>query len=264
MPGLSGKVAIVTGASKGMGRHFVRALVAAGMSVGALARPSAALANLPGEFAGPDAGKVLAIPCDVTDPDAVNAAVAQTVERFGRLDVVVNNAAIFIPFPFGEGSDDLIRRHVEVNILGVAWLIRAAIPHLKATSGQIVTISSESVRLPYPMLALYAGTKAAIETMSEGLRAELRSDNIRVTILRSGTVAGGSGGEAWDPVHTERFFRKIVETGHASFSGESATPESMAEALVAVLALPPDVSVDLVELRAAREGMPEGAKAVAT
>jgi len=263
MQNLAGKVAIVTGASKGMGRHFVHALVAEGMNVAALARPSAELDSLPGEFAGPCANRVIAVPCDVADPAAVNAAVAATVDRFGRLDVIVNNAAVFSPFPFADGSDAVIRGQVEVNILGVAWLIRAAIPHLRATSGQIVTISSETVRLPYPMLALYAATKAAIETLSEGLRSELRSENIRVTVLRSGVVAGSSASKGWDPVIAQRFFEKIVETGHAAFGGEAATPESMAEALVALLALPPDVSVDLIELRAAREGMPEGAKAVA-
>ena len=256
MRSLVGKVAIVTGASKGMGRHFVRALVAAGAKVGALARASAQLDEIAAEFG--DA--VLAIPCDVSSAQEVNAAVAATVERFGRLDFLVNNAAIFHPFAFEEGSDEIIRQHIDVNVLGVSWLIRAAIPHLRRTQGQIVTISSESVRHPFPMLALYAGTKAAVEAMSQGLRDELRADGIRVSILRSGTVAGGSGGDTWSDATKQKFYAKIVETGHAAFSGEPATPESMAEALLAVLALPSDVCADLIEVRAARAGMPEGAK----
>jgi len=254
MESLAGKVAIVTGASKGMGQHFVRALVAAGAKVGALARASAELDRLAGEFGG----EVLAIPCDVASPEAVNAAVARTVGHFGQLDIVVNNAAIFMPFSFDEGSDEIIRAHVDVNILGVAWLIRAAIPHLRRTQGQIITISSESVRLPFPMLALYAATKAAVETLSEGLRAELRADDIRVGILRSGAVAGSTGSVSWPKEDAEKFYKTIMATGHASFSGEAALPESMAEALVAVLALPRDVSVDIIELRSARAGMPEG------
>ena len=259
MEQLAGKVAIVSGASKGMGRHFVAALVAAGMKVAALARPSAQL----DELAAQHGDAVLAIPCDVTDSAAVNRAVAQAAERFGRIDVLVNNAAIYHPFPFGEGSDEIIRAHLDINVLGVAWLIRAAIPHLKQTQGQILSISSESVNLPFPMLALYAATKAAVETLSEGLREELRSDGIRVGILRSGSVSGGAGGASWSDETKAAFYTKILSTGHAAMSGSPATPESMARALLAALALPRDISVDLIEVRAAQEGLPDGAKAVA-
>lgn len=258
MERLAGKVAIVSGASKGMGRHFVRALLAAGMRVGALARPSTQLDSLAEEFGE----GVLPIACDVADPDQVNRAVAQVAARFGRIDVVVNNAAVFEPFAFEAGSDAVIRRHLDINVLGVCWLTRAAIPHLKASQGQIVSVSSESVHMPFPMLALYAASKAAIEVLSEGLRAELRSDGIRVSVLRSGSVSGGSGGDSWSEEARTAFYQKIVQTGHASMSGAPASPESMAEALVSVLALPRDVSVDVIELRAAQAGMPEGAKEV--
>jgi|SRR3546814_854339 len=259
MERLAGKVAVVTGASKGMGRHFVAALVGAGMRVACLARPSEELASLADEFG--DA--VLALPCDVTVSDAVNAAVAQTVDRFGRIDVVVANAAVYHPFAFESGSDAIIRSHVDINILGVSWLIRASIPHLRATKGQIVAISSESVRMPFPMLALYAATKAAVETLCQGLRDELRDDDIRVTILRSGSVKGGSGGKAWSQETIDAFYKKIVATGHAAMTGESATPESMAASLLAVIGLPADIGVDLIEVRAAQTGVPEGAKQVA-
>tara|TARA_R110000850_G_scaffold221274_1_gene347084 strand:+ start:182 stop:976 length:795 start_codon:yes stop_codon:yes gene_type:complete len=253
---LAGKVAVISGASKGMGRHFVAAMVEAGMRVACLARPSAELASL-----AEDHGEaVLTLPCDVTEPEAVDSAVAQSLAHFGQLDVVVANAAVYHPFAFDQGSDDIIRSHVDVNILGVAWLVRAAIPHLRATRGQIVAISSESVHMPFPMLALYAATKAAVETLCNGLRDELRSDDIRVTILRSGSVKGGSGGKAWSEETTAAFYKKIVETGHASMSGDAATPESMAQALLATIGLPADIGVDLIEVRAARAGVPDGAK----
>ncbi len=112
------------------------------------------------------------------------------------------------------------------------------------------------------MLALYAATKAAVETLSAGLRDELRSDGIRVSVLRSGSVSGGSGGESWTDAEKQAFYTKIVQTGHAAMSGSPATPESMAKALVATLALPRDISVDLIEVRAAQEGLPEGARQV--
>lgn len=254
---LAGKVAIVTGASKGMGRHFVARLIEHGANVVALARPSSELDSLSAEHGG----KLLSIACDVADSKSASDAVGKAAAHFGRIDFLINNAAIYHPFLFEHGSDAIIRRHVDVNVLGVAWLVRAAIPHLRDTNGQIVTISSESVTMPFPMLALYAATKAAIETLSEGLRAELRSEGIRVTVLRSGSVSGGSGGNEWSEETRQAFFKKIVETGHASMTGAPATPESMARALIAILTLPHDVSVDLIELRAARPGLPEGARA---
>lgn len=255
MEQLVGKVAVVTGASKGMGRHFVAALAGAGMTVACLARPSSEFDTLSAEFG--DA--VLPLACDVTDPAAVTAAIEHTAAALGRIDLLVNNAAIYHPFAFDEASDAIIRQHLEINVLGVAWAIRAAIPHLRATRGQIVSISSESVRMPFPMLALYAASKAAVETLSEGLREELRSDGIRVSVLRSGSVSGGSGGDSWSDETKQKFYTKIVETGHAAMSGSPATPQSMASALLAMVSLPRDVSVDLIELRAAQAGMPEGA-----
>jgi len=260
MERLSGKVAVVTGASKGMGRHFVGALTEAGARVACLARPSDELDSLAGEFGG----AVLPIACDVASPEAVNAAIARTAAHFGRIDVVVANAAIFHPFAFEAGSDEMIQSHVDINLLGVCWLVRSAIPHLRATKGQVVAISSESVNMPFPMLALYAATKAAVETLCHGLRDELRSEDIRFTVLRSGSVKGGSGGKSWSEETVAAFYKKIVETGHAAMTGEGATPESMAKALLSVIGLPPDIGVDLIEVRAAQTGMPEGAKTAAS
>lgn len=245
---LQGRVAVVTGASKGMGSHFVDALVTAGAKVACLARASAALDAVVARHGDSAAAFV----CDVSRADQVDAAIAGAVAHFGRLDLLVNNAAIFHPFLLEESTVADVEGHVAVNLLGPIWCIRAAIPHLRATKGQVVTISSESVRMPFPYLTVYAATKAAVETLSQGLRDELRSDGIRVSILRSGSVAGGSGGLSWDAGVAQRFFAKIQETGHASFTGDFAEPTSMAQTLVAMASLPDDVNLDLVEARAAR------------
>ncbi|MFC4295803.1 SDR family oxidoreductase [Novosphingobium tardum] len=254
----AGKVAIVTGASKGMGRHFVDALVGQGWQVAALARPSAELDLLGAAYGD----KVIALSCDVSASKAVADAVAETVARFGRLDLVVNNAAAFEPFLLDSATDAQIEGQIALNLTGVIWMMRAAIPHLKASFGQIVTISSESVSHPFPMLGVYAATKAAVEALSAGLREELRGEGVRVSVLRSGSVAGSTASAAWDPAVTQEFYRRIVASGHAAMSGEPATPESMAQALLAMISLPPDVSADLVEVRAARSGLPAGAKAL--
>lgn len=252
MGSLQGKVAIVTGASKGMGSHFVDALVAAGAFVALFARPSAELEAV----AARHGGQAGAFACDVSDPAQVKAATAGAARLFGRLDVLVNNAAVFEPFLLEDARDQQVEQHVAVNLLGPIWCMREAIPHLRATKGHIVSITSESVRMPFPYLTVYAATKAAVETLSQGLRDEVRADGIRVSILRSGSVSGSTGGHAWDPEVTQRFFETIQKTGHASFTGAFATPQSMAATLVAVLSLPHDVNIDLIEARSAFSATP--------
>jgi meso-butanediol dehydrogenase/(S,S)-butanediol dehydrogenase/diacetyl reductase len=247
MTGLAGKVAVVTGASKGMGSHFVDALVGAGARVACLARASAELDAVVAKHGDNAAG----FACDVSSVTAVDAAVAAAVTHFGAIDILVNNAAIFYPFLLEESTPEQVERHVGVNLLGPIWCIRACIPHLRASRGQIVTISSESVRMPFPFLTVYAATKAAVETLSQGLRDELREHGIRVSVLRSGSVAGGTGGAGWDREVAQRFFETIQRTGHAAFTGDFTQPQTMAATLVAVLSLPNDVNIDLIEARSA-------------
>ncbi|HCW62085.1 MULTISPECIES: SDR family oxidoreductase [Sphingobium] len=250
---LEGRVAVVTGASKGMGSHFVDALVAAGARVACLARASVELDAVVARHGGMAAG----FACDVGNAGAVDAAIAAAADRFGRIDLLVNNAAIFHPFLVEDATVHQVEQHVAVNLMGPIWCIRAAIPHLRKSQGQIVTISSESVRMPFPYLTVYAATKAAVEALSQGLRDELRSDGIRVSVLRSGSVAGGTGGQHWDGEVAQRFFAKIQETGHASFTGDFAEPTTMALTLVAMVSLPPDVNLDLVEARSAKPATPD-------
>ncbi|MDB5715717.1 MAG: family oxidoreductase [Sphingomonadales bacterium] len=244
---LAGKVAVVTGASKGMGSHFVDALVAAGARVACLARASSELDAVVARHGDKAAG----FACDVSSVTQVDAAIAAAVAHFGAIDILVNNAAIFHPFLLEESTPEQVERHIGVNLLGPIWCIRACTPHLRASKGQIVTISSESVRMPFPFLTIYAATKAAVETLSQGLRDELREHEIRVTVLRSGSVAGGTGGADWDQEVAQRFFETIQRTGHAAFTGDYTEPQTMAATLVAVLSLPRDVNIDLIEARSA-------------
>ena len=223
---LTGKAGIVTGASRGMGRHFVDALITAGARVACLARPSAALDTL----ASRQDDRIVTVPCDVRSSDEVNAAVGSAVDRLGKLDFLINNAAIFHPFLLESATDSQIEDHIGINLLGPIWCIRAAIPHLRRTRGHILSISSESVRMPFPYLSVYAATKGGLEVLSAAMRDELRADGIRVTVLRSGSVSGSEGSRDWDPATTAAFFETIQRTGHAAFTGESASPESMAKA----------------------------------
>lgn len=243
---LAGRRAIVTGASRGLGSVFARTLADAGVRVTALARPSPALDS----FAGAHP-HILTLPCDVSDPDQVNRAFAQSAERQGRPDILINNAALCLLHRIEEATDADARSEVEVNLLGPLWCGRAAIPYMReAGRGDIVNVSSESVRLPFPYLSIYAATKAALETLSEGLRNELRGDRIRVTVLRSGSVAGGEISRNWPQDRMRQFLETIQKSGHAAFTGQAISPETTATALIDFLSLPAEANVDLIEVRA--------------
>ena len=248
---IRGKTVIITGGSKGLGRVFVDRLIGIGANVACLARPSPDLDAL--KTLGAD--NLLALACDVSDADAVDKAVSDTVARFGKLDAVVNNAALFQPFLIEGCSPEQVRRHFEINVYGPIWTTRSAIPHLKKSKGQIISISSESVKNPFPFLSVYASSKAALETFSTAMREELREAGIRITTLRSGAIAGSTASSGWDPEMGKAFFETIVKTGHAAMAGVPASQESMTDALCAVLSLAADVNVDLFEVRGAAAGM---------
>lgn len=243
---LAGRIAVVTGASRGLGGVFAEALAAAGARVAALARPSDAL----DAFAA-DHPETLTLACDVSRPAEVQRAFESVAATLGPPDILVNNAALCLLHRVEEMTDADAEREVATNLLGPLWCARAAIPHMRAAGrGDIVNISSESVRLPFPYLSLYAATKAGLETLSEGLRSELRDDGIRVTVLRSGSVAGGEIARNWPEARRARFVETIQKSGHAAFAGAAISPQVTAQALINVLSLPPEANVDLIEVRA--------------
>ena len=229
-----------------MGLRFGRALRDEGAKVVILARASEALDAARAEFAG-----ALVLDCDVRSTESVRAAFGAIRETHGRLDGLINNAAACLIHKIEESTDEELRAEVDTNLMGPLLCIREAIPLLKASGGgDIVNVSSESVRLPFPYLTLYAATKAGLETLSQGLRAELRPDGIRVTVLRAGHVAESSLGATWDPARSQAFFETIRASGHLAFSGEAVAPETMAVMLVQLLKAPREANFDLVELRA--------------
>lgn len=245
--GLEGKVAIVTGGSKGMGRAFAEVLAGEGARVVLLARASDAL----DEAAAQLGNAALPIACDVSDAASVRAAIDQAAAHFGRIDILVNNAAITTLLKVETATPAEIEREYAVNLLGPVYATSAAIPHLRAGGGgDIVFVSSESIRMPYPYLTLYASTKSGLEGLAAGLRSELREQGTRVTVLRSGAVAsGGNLGAEWPADRRDDFFATAMKMGHVHFTGTPALPQSMAQALLAIVSLPRDVNLDLVEAR---------------
>ena len=187
-------MALVTGASSGIGAATARALAAEGAAVALLARRADRLDQLKADIESAG-GTALAVPADVTDADQVAAAVQRTVDELGRLDTVVNNAGLMRMAPAAEAPlqdwDELVR----VNIQGVLYVTRAAIPHLIDAAADsprgvadIVTISSTAGWVARPGTAVYSLTKFGVNAFSEGIRQELIGKRVRVGVVGPGTV----------------------------------------------------------------------------
>ena len=190
MAKLDGKVAVVTGASSGIGEATVRALAAEGAAVVAGARRKERLDGLVEEVTN-GGGRAIAVECDVTDEEQAHYLVRRAVEEFGSLDILVNNAGVMLLSTVGKGLSDQWRQMFEVNVMGLLYATDAAIGVMKEQgSGHLVNISSVAGRkVTRTSNGVYAGTKFAVNAISEGLRQELLVDNIRVTVVEPGAVA---------------------------------------------------------------------------
>ena len=173
--GLRNRAAIVTGASRGIGREVARALAAEGALVLLCARDAAALAEVADDLDG----RAVAFAVDVTDPDAANAMVAEAQRAFGRLDVVVNNAGSAEPKPLEDLTADDWHRALELNFLAAARLSVAAVPTMRAAGwGRLVHVASVSGREPDPLFAPYSAAKAALLNLSTSLSRAGAADGV--------------------------------------------------------------------------------------
>jgi NAD(P)-dependent dehydrogenase (short-subunit alcohol dehydrogenase family) len=245
---LDGRVAVVTGASRGIGQAVAKVLAEAGATVGLLARSAGPVAKACADVGSP----AFPLVADVSDPDQVRAAFAEVEQVHGRLDIVVNNAAVASPHLIEEAGDDELLAQVATNVLGPLYVVRSAVPLLRCSDdAHIVNISSDSAADPYPYLTLYAGTKSALETMSRGLVHELKPDGIRVTALRVGRTETGFK-DGWDPARLERALAAWEQAGFTTrVSGEVAqSPEQVASAVLFVCTRAPGTMVDVLHVRA--------------
>ncbi len=201
MGALDGKIAVVTGASSGSGLGVARRFVEEGATVLLLARGSERL-----ERTAEDLGsRAVPVVTDVADANSVGRSFTEIGERFGRIDILVNNAAVYRPCRVELLSDLDIEKQMRTNFAGPVYTCRAAIPLLRAAGGgDIVNTSSESTLHPFPMLSMYVATKAALEAFALVLAQEVRDDDIRVTTVIQGGTNGAGGGSTdweWDPQH---------------------------------------------------------------
>ena len=204
------RVWLITGASRGLGRAFAEAALAAGDRVVAISRTPAPL----------DGDRALVLTADVTDRTAVFAAVEQAVARFGRLDVVVNNAGAMWLGAVEEFSEEEARAAMELNFFGALWVTQAVTPHLRTSGGRLLQISSIGGVVTGPMAGLYGAAKFALEGMSEALAQELAPFGVHVTLVEP-------GGYWTDLYRSGMHLAEPLEAYSALRSGEGGEAESV-------------------------------------
>ncbi|MER6300023.1 SDR family NAD(P)-dependent oxidoreductase [Kitasatospora sp. NPDC001539] len=177
------RVWFITGASRGLGRAFAEAALTAGDRVAVAARTAAPL----DELAAAHPGRVLPLGLDVTDRDAVFAAVAEAVAHFGRLDIVVNNAGMLAMGMVEEFTEAEARAQLDTNFFGALWVSQAVMPVLREQgSGHVVQVSSIAALGGFPSTGLYSASKFALEGLSEALAAEAAGFGVKVSIVQPG------------------------------------------------------------------------------
>jgi NAD(P)-dependent dehydrogenase (short-subunit alcohol dehydrogenase family) len=249
---LAGKVAVVTGATSGSGRAIARRFVEAGAHVYMLARGAERLKEMEGLLGR----SAIGLPTDIGDPDSVRTAFARVEADHQKLDILINNAAIYRPIPFEQLPDEEIAIQFGTNLLGPIYTCRAAIPLMRAAGGgDIVNTSSEATIESFAMLSLYAITKAGLEAMGQALRTEYEKSEIRVTTLVQGVAlgeGGGSTGWEWDPDHSAVAFQLWEQDGimrRISGNHGAQQVDHVAEVHLFVVTRPRGQKLDVVRVR---------------
>jgi short-subunit dehydrogenase len=219
------KVALVTGASSGIGAATARALAREGYRVALVARRRDRLEALAEEI-GRGGGAALSCPADVTDPDAVRAAVARTLETWGGIDVVLNNAGRGMAATLEMTTEADLRALLELNLVSVLTVTRAVLPGMLARgSGHIVNVGSVAGRRGMPLRAAYAATKFALTGLTESLRQEVRRRGIHVSLVL--------------PIYTATEFDAVqIRRGEPLRAGPVQSAETVARAIVRCLRRP--------------------------
>jgi dehydrogenase/reductase SDR family protein 7B len=182
MTSLHGKVALVTGASSGLGRATALRLAREGVHVALAARTRSALEEIADEIRA--LGKpALVVPTDVTRAEECGQAVAQTVQGLGKLDILLCSAGLSMRCYFEDASLDAMERVMRVNFFGTLYATHFALPHVKKNHGSLVAISSLTGKRGIPSYAHYGASKFAIQGLYEALQVELRRDNVHVGIV---------------------------------------------------------------------------------
>jgi NAD(P)-dependent dehydrogenase (short-subunit alcohol dehydrogenase family) len=182
------RTALVTGASSGIGRETALAFAAAGADVVLAARSADGLAKV-ATAARKHGVKALSIPTDVTKPASVQACFRKAVARFGRIDVVVNNAGVMIPAQVADIRAADLQKMLDVNLFGALWVMQAAVKAMRAQGGgHIVNVASLAGRRGFSPLGGYSATKFALVGLTEALRTELVGEPVNVSLVMPGVI----------------------------------------------------------------------------
>jgi NAD(P)-dependent dehydrogenase (short-subunit alcohol dehydrogenase family) len=196
---ITGKSAIVTGGTKGIGRAIAESLVAEGMNVCISARDAGEIEQTVSELSDAGEGTVTGAVCDVRDYDEVRALVEHAAGELGGVDVLVNNAGIGLFGRVEQMSPEDFRAVVETNLFGVFYCCREAIPLMKRRGGgYIINISSLAGANPHPEMAAYNASKFGLNGFTEAMMQEVRHDGIKVSYIMPGSVNTAFGGDAPD------------------------------------------------------------------
>lgn len=235
---LEGKIVLVTGASSGIGQATALALSKAGARVAVGARRADRLKSL----AQDAPGEILVVELDVTDRQSVHDAVAATVDHFGALDFLVNNAGVMLSGPILGADTAEWTRMVETNLLGSMYAVHATLPHLLRSKGAVVQISSTSGRTASAGGGVYAATKFGITAFSEALRQEVTAQGVRVIVVEPGFVATELTTHITDPA------MQAAAKGMAE-SMRTLKAEDIAGAVLYALTQPEHVAVNEILIR---------------
>ena len=235
MTGLSDKIVLITGASSGIGEAAVRELAATGAKLFIGARRGARLSALAEELGGEIGWQEL----DVTDAASFDAFVDAAEARFGRVDVLVNNAGVMPLSPLAALKRDEWKKMIDVNVHGVLNGIAAVLPRFVAQgAGHVVNVASIAAHLVLPSSAVYSATKFAVWAITEGLRQE--HDEVRATIISPGVVATELGHDITDP---------NIASALTTWRQKSLTPDAIARAIRFAVEQPEGVDVNEVIVR---------------
>jgi NAD(P)-dependent dehydrogenase (short-subunit alcohol dehydrogenase family) len=211
---LTGKVAVVTGGSRGIGLAVAEALVDRGAAVVIAARRPADLEKATAALAARGHGAVRGVAADVRSEADCDTLVAAAVEAFGRLDILINNAGVGEFVNVEEMTTDVWRAQLATNLDGVFFCCRAAIPHLKRSQGWIINVASLAARNPFAGGAAYNASKFGLLGFTEALMLEVRHNGVRVACVMPGSVAtefgSEAGGAGWK-LHPEDVARAVVD-----------------------------------------------------
>jgi NADP-dependent 3-hydroxy acid dehydrogenase YdfG len=239
---LEGRVALITGASSGIGDATARALADAGAKIAIAARRHERLDNLARELTKAGA-EVLVLAADLVREDENRRIVAETEKHFGRLDILVNNAGVMHLSPVDAANSDDWRRMLELNVLALMVSSQAALAGMRTRGGgHIVNISSTAGRISNPNASGYSASKFGVGAFSEALRREVYKDGIRVSIIEPGIVET----ELREHIpHADT--KQAIDAWAASM--RQLQPEDIANAVIYCVSQPPHVNVNEILIR---------------